>query len=292
MMGAGVWLGQVWRSHISLHATIALPSIPSQLDAIVEKVAGLVESFGQPFEGNEREELAASLQPLITQAFATGPRAMLRIEIHPPSPPALGVTCGFTTTVEPLLYPDWGEERRVLMVDAVQGLRGGSRIVEVGAGDGEGAIALRSQGYTVETWEWRGDGGVDINHRQNFLDPLARLDPAAFEGAIALDLALTSLRDPQTLRLLLAKLCDGVVSGGQIYLGLGFTSEELAPELREWWQWLGLLVVTETDLAAATRGLPLATMTITPIPAGTRFFALPEAIAPSVVYSAVAWRRC
>lgn len=291
MSEARVWLGQVWRSHISLNATIALPSIPSQLDAIVEKVAGLVESFGQPFQGDEREELAASLQPLITQAFATGPRAMLRIEIHPSSPPALGVTCQFTTTVEPLRYPDWGEDRRSLMAAAAEGLAVGSRIVEVGAGDGEGAIALRCQGYTVETWEWRGEGGTGIEHRDNFLDPLARLSPASFEGAIALDLALTSLRDPQTLRLLLAKLCDGVISGGRIYLGLGLTPEELAPELQEWLQWLGLLVVTATDLAAATHGLPLAEMTMTPISAGTRFLPLPEAIAPSVSYYAVAWQR-
>lgn len=288
MMGVGDWLGMVWRSHISLQATIALPCIPSQLDAIVEKVAGLVESFGHPFQGDEREEFVASLQPLITQAFTTGPRAMLRIEVHPNSPPALGVTCKFTTTVEPLLYPDWGEDRPVWMGD----WEAGSRIVEVGAGDGSGAIALRSQGYTVETWEWRGDGGVDINHRQNFLDPLARLNPASFEGAIALDLALTSLRDLQTLRLLLAKLCDGVISGGRIEIGLGFTATDLAPELQEWLQWLGLLVLTETDLAAATAGLPLAPIHITPIPAGTQFFPLPEAIAPSVVYSAVAWRRC
>lgn len=291
MSGVGDWLGQVWRSHITLNATIELPCLPSQLDQIVEKVAGLVESFGQPFEGDERSQLAASLKPLITQAFTTGPRAKLRIEIHPNLPPATGVSCEFTTTVEPLLYPDWGEKPMGFMADFLETLTAGSRVVEIGAGEGKGAIALRQQGYKVETWEWRGDKASEIDHRHNFLDPLARLSPATFEGAIAFDLALTSLRDAQTLRLLLAKLCDGVISGGRIHVGLGFTPTELAPELQEWLQWLGLLVLTETDLITATMGLPLEQIRITPIPAGTQFFALPEAIAPDVTYARVEWRR-
>lgn len=291
MSGVGDWLEQVWRSHITLNATIELPCLPSQLDPMVEKVAGLVESFGKPFEGDERSKLAASLQPLIIQAFTAGPRAKLRIDIRPNLPPAIGVTCEFTTTIEPLFYPDWGEDRIGLMVDCLQDLAAESRVVEIGAGDGEGAIALRQQGYPVETWEWRGERETEIDHRQNFLDPLARLSPASFGGAIALDLALTSLRDAATLRLLLAKLCDGVLSGGHIYIGLGLTTEELAPEWREWLQWLGLLVLTETDLVAVAAGLPLEQISITSIPAGGQFFTLPGAIAPNLGYYLVAWRR-
>ncbi|MDB9494119.1 hypothetical protein PN441_00075 [Spirulina major CS-329] len=294
-MGGTDWVGEVWRSHLSLTAQITLPCLPAQSAATLAKVAGLVETFGSPLTVAEREQLGESLHELILTSFQSGPGARLQVEITPNAPPETGITCNFQTTIAPLPPPSQPTDLDPTVLAWVERCDPGAAIAMIGAGAGHGAIALRQWGYAVEAWEWRGDtpDPAVIQQDQDFLNPLARLTPSRFELAIAPDVVETSLRHPDTLRLLLAKLCDGVVSGGYLLLGLWISAVEVEPAVQEWVQWCGGLIVTQGQLMTLTAGLPIMVIEQRAIALSPALDAipLPASLKPQIQRQWVMWQR-
>jgi hypothetical protein len=294
-MGGTDWVGEVWRSHLSLTAQITLPCLPSQWGATLERVAGLVENFGSPLTAAERDKLGESLHELILTSFRTGPGARLLVEITPNAPPETGITCNFQTTIAPPPPPQDPVPDPTILAWAAR-CSPGAAIAAIGAGQGQTAIALRQLGYEVEAWEWRGappDRAV-IQQHQDFFNPLARLTPSRFELAIAPDLVATSLLTAATLRLLLAKLCDGVVSGGHILVGLWISAVEVEPGVQEWVQWCGGLILTPAQVTTVTAGLPLTLVEQSAIAPDHDDFPipLPADLTPQIQRQWLIWQRC
>ncbi|NEO88142.1 MAG: hypothetical protein F6J87_28385 [Spirulina sp. SIO3F2] len=262
-----------WRSQLQVQGEVSLPSLPSCLPNTLDLVEQLVNQFGQPLKTEEKEELQTGIEKLIAESFATGPYARLTVIFHSNPPPKTGITCDLTTTVDTVPLPELGEEPDAKVLELAAQWEAEHLMLALGVGNGRNIFPLMEQGYTVEAWEWRLPlalrktqslplenplAAADLSLETEYLlDPLARLDPAKYHFIFAPDLVGAIGQTPEQLRLLLAKLCDGLVSGGQILLGLWLSEQSISPSVQEWLQWQGHWVLTRKEIEQLQTKLPL-----------------------------------
>lgn len=249
-----------WRSQFQVKGEVQFPSLPSCTAESLALVEQLLAQLGQSVTPNEQTQLQTSITQLITESFAAGPYARLTLSFRSHELPETGVTCDLATTIDRVPLPQLGQEPDAQVLALAAQWRTEQRLLAIGSGSGRNTLPLIEQGYDVATWEWRSlpeNHTPQPTHPQNLLDPLARLEPMAYHFAFAPDLMGAIGQTPDQLRLLLAKLCDGVVSGGQIMLGLWLSEAGVSPRLQEWLQWQGYWVLTEGMLTQLEVNLPL-----------------------------------
>jgi hypothetical protein len=249
------------RSRLHLQAELSFPCLPSRQADYLNLVAETLRQWGKSLESQEYEQLDTALSQLIQEGFTTGPFAQITIKFTSNPPPEVGITCDLSTSFEALPIPDRAPEPDAKVREFIQQWYDveTAYLVILGAGKGQNVSPLRDRGFKLSLWEWRtGETITDPNlETRHFLDPLARLKPAVYDGAIATNIPNSIGQTPEQLRLLIAKLCDGVKSGGQILLGLWITETELAPEWREWLQWQGAIALTLAQLTELLTDLPV-----------------------------------
>lgn len=257
-----------WRSQLQFQGEIKLPCLPSCQEQAVAHVTQLLaqfsQQFGQPIQPEQQQQLQTHIETLITESFTAGPYARLTIAFESKPPPAVGITCNLATTVDTVPLPDLGTEPDAKVLALAAQWSGEQTCLALGSGLGRNVLPLLDRGYRVETWEWRSLPAdqmlqaTQIPHQtQHLLDPLARLEPAKYHFIFGPDLAGAIAQTSAQLRLLLAKLADGLVSGGQLLLGLWLSDEPIAPALQEWVQWQGHWLLTRQEIEALQANLPL-----------------------------------
>ncbi|MEM8642785.1 MAG: hypothetical protein AAGG51_28790 [Cyanobacteria bacterium P01_G01_bin.54] len=262
-----------WRSQIQLQGEIKLPCLPRFQQQTFELVSQLLEQFGQPIKPEQYQQLQTSIEKLIAESFVIGPYAHLTIAFQSKMPPEVGITCDLATTIDTIPLPDLGRDPDAKVLTLAAQWNIDKVLLALGSGLGRNVSPLLDQGYRVETWEWRlpralhGAQSLPTHsssvtsqaplQTQHLLDPLARLEPAKYSFIFAPDLAGAIGQTSAALRLLLAKVSDGLISGGQFLLGLWLSDELIEPELQEWLQWQGHWILTLGEIEQLQSSLPL-----------------------------------
>ncbi|MBP0019550.1 MAG: hypothetical protein J7647_18610 [Cyanobacteria bacterium SBLK] len=268
----------IFNSLVSVEGRVCFPCVPSMVEECSNAIANLVAGFGQPLSLEDRDRLRAGMAEFIKKGFEQSPLSQLTIEYRPNKPPETGLFFEIET-VSPTPetgYQNWIQRRRTLgnrpdakIAAIASDLEKSASILEIGGG--RNGLALGRSGYKIEVvesvLEFATELEVIAKREELFLsvkigsifDPVLRLRPAGFELAIASDFIPVCCRSLQDIRLLLAKLCDGVKSGGLIVLGMFLVEEGGKPcdRIIELSQVRGCYFQTRSQLKEVMKDLPL-----------------------------------
>ncbi|MGK7928448.1 MAG: class I SAM-dependent methyltransferase [Spirulina sp.] len=268
----------IFNSLVAVEGRICFPCVPSMVEECLQAIANLVASFGMPLSREDKDCLREGMAELINKGFANSPLSQLIVEYCPNEPPETGL-CFDIKTVSPSFevgYQNWLKRRREWndrpdrkIIAIVSSLEKPASILEVGGG--RNGLALGRSGYRVEIVELVPEFVEELQEISkkeelfvsvkagNLLDPMLRVRPAAFDLAIASDFIPVCCRNSEDIRLLLAKLCDGVKSGGLMILGAFLALEGYEPcdRVQELSQVRGCYLLTRSQLQEAMTDLPL-----------------------------------
>lgn len=268
----------IFNSLVTIEGRITFPCVPSMVEECLNAIANLVAGLGQPLALEDCDRLRESMAEFVQKGFEQSPLSQLIVEYRPNEPPELGL-CFEIKTASPTpetSYQHWIQRRRNVrnrpdakIVAIASALEKSASILEIGGG--RNGLALGRSGYQVEVVEDIAEFATEwaeIAKREelflnvkigSIFDPMLRLHPAGFDLAIASDFIPVCCRNLQDIRLLLAKLCDGVKRGGRIVLGmfLAVAGYEPCDRIVELSQVRGCYLQTRSQLQDAMKDLPL-----------------------------------
>lgn len=143
-------------------------------------------------------------------------------------------------------------------------------ILDVGAGTGRNTLPLARLGHPVDVVEITPEftkqiqaaataEGLAINITQgNILDPLVQMRPVYYQLAVVSEV-VSHFRTPEQVRLLLAKMCEVLCSGGLLLLNSFLTVDDYEPDqlAQQMSQVNWSYIITRSELAAAMDQLPI-----------------------------------
>ncbi|MDX1978276.1 MAG: class I SAM-dependent methyltransferase [Pseudanabaenaceae cyanobacterium bins.68] len=270
------------KSLTAARGELSLPCLPSLLKQHFASIRGLLQALGQQFTQAELDSLHQALATRLEQGFAASPYARLTFCYEPPNPMA-GLTSGLRisfrlhtpTTAEK--YQGWVNDRgehlfgthadaKVLAIAAQ--LPPQAAILDVGAGPGRNTIPLAKQGFQLDAIEL---APVFVDQLRSLtenlpvevilgdiLQPETKVKIAHYDLAIVAEV-ISHFRDLDQVQLLLARMCDGLKSGGYLLFSTFVTQVDYNPEplVRELAQTAWSFLITPTELQAAIAPLPL-----------------------------------
>lgn len=263
---------------------LVMPCVPSMLDHYVQRLKVLFETLGRGFSQEELDQLRQVLGKRLEEGFRSSPHSSVVLKYEPAKPPNVGLTCNLTTAVSTVAdqYKNWVETRKpplfgshpdakVMAVLAELGEEPGKTpVLDVGAGTGRNTLPIGRLGYLVHAIELTPAFVQQIQSvvqteslsivvtEGNILDPMVRMRPAHYKFAFVSEVT-SHFRDGDQLRLLLAKMCDVIRSGGLLLFNIFLTVDGYQPEqvVREMSEIAWSCLFTKADLASAMEGLPL-----------------------------------
>jgi len=262
---------------------LAVPCVPSLLEEYVEQFHQVFIAVGKKFSDLELESLKALVADSLEQGYAASTHATLVLEYEPAAYPSTGLNYSVSTAIGSVAgqYQGWITERepplfrpypdaKVMDLAAKLGDPPQVRILEIGPGMGRNTLPLGKLGYQVEALEVTGEfvqhiqqeaeqAGLPIKARQgDFLDPLVRFSPAAYQMVFASEV-VPHLHDPDQLRLMMAKVCDYLIPGGIFLFNTLLPIGDYVPDrtVRELSVVHCCSLFTKPEILTALQGLPL-----------------------------------
>lgn len=264
---------------------LVMPCVPALLDHYVQRLKVLFETLGKGFSEAEIEQLRQVLGRRLEEGFRTSPHSSVILKYEAAKPPDVGLTCNLTTAISSVAeqYKNWTETRKPplfgshpdakVMAVAKEELGqdpSSTPVLDVGAGTGRNTLPLARLGYLVHAIELtpafvhqiqgsaNGEGLPVVVTEGNILDPMVRMRPAHYKLAIVSEVT-SHFRDADQLRLLMAKMCDVLRTGGLLLFNLFLTVDgyEPDPRVKEMSEIAWSRLFTPAELKSAMDGLPL-----------------------------------
>lgn len=279
-------------SRIFPRGELVLPCVPSMLDHYMGRLKTLFDTFGRPFSQEELDQLRQLLERRLNEGFRASPHSSIVIRYEPAKPPSVGLTCNLTTAVSSVAdqYKNWVETRKpplfgshpdAKVMDVAAQMNqdpATTPVLDVGAGTGRNTLPLARLGYLVHAVELtpafveqiqavvNAEGLPVVVTQGNILDPVVRMRPAHYKLAIVSEVT-SHFRDADQLRLLLAKMCDVIRSGGLLLFNIFLAIDGYEPDktVREMSEIAWSCLFTRSDLASAMEGLPLEIVSDDPV---------------------------
>lgn len=268
---------------IAPRGEVVFPCIPGMLDYYFQWISRLFYALDRPLPPVRQTELRQLLARKLQEGFACSSAAFLIFSYEPTSGAEPGLACQLQLSTPSIdeQYKTWIEVRKtnlfgshpdakVLAIASQLGQPHQVRVLDIGAGTGRNTLPLARLGYPVDAIELMSAFVEQLENavteeklpvrviQGDILDPLVRMRPASYHYAIATEV-VTHFRDLDQVRLLLAKMCDFLYSGGILLFNTFLTKEDYQPEplLREVAQLSWSSVITPQELRDAMEGLPL-----------------------------------
>lgn len=274
------------KSMISIQGEFYLPCVPSMVEEYLQLILGLLKLLGQNPSPDHITNLRGLVEKGLMEGYRLSPHARLIVNFVPAEAAkglASGVTINTKVQVESLAdkYQTWPQIRKeplfgsypdakVIDVATQLAKTGNIRILDIGAGTGRNSIPLAKLGHQVDAIELTpvfaeklSAAATSENLTVNVspgdvLDPLLRMRPAYYKFAIASEV-VSHFRYPDQVRLLLAKMCDALQSGGLLLFSAFISLDNYQPDkfVREMSEVSWCYVITRDELKSAMEGLPL-----------------------------------
>ena len=265
---------------------LTMPCVPAMLDEYIKIIEKLLGALCQ---NNMTTQEIQSLRPTIATKLEAGFKISpntLFIFKYETQKVSLGIAgrLQITTIIKPILlenkYQNWLNKSPPIfgiytdakfMVTALQFRNTSSTpILDVGAGNGRHSIPLSKKGYPVDAIELNpafaeklsrldATENLPINVIQgNILDQLIKLRFSYYQLAIVSEV-ISHFQNIDQVRLLLAKMCDVIRSGGLLLFNCFLTENGYEPDdkARQIAQILWSFLMTRSELKLAMAGLPL-----------------------------------
>lgn len=269
--------------HSAATGEISMPCLPSMLDYSVSRLDRLFETIGHKLSEEKLGQLRDLVAAKIQDGFKASPHARLVVRYEPAKAPATGLDCSVATKVLSIAdqYQSWIENRepplfgghpdaKVMATAETLGDPSTVRILDIGAGTGRNTLPLAQRGHSVDALELTPalaeillksavEQSLPVRVIQgDILDPLVRMRAAHYKLAIVSEV-ITHFRDNDQVRLLFAKMCDVLQSGGLLLFNVFLAAEGYEPDnrVREMSQVAGSYIMTQQELNLALEDLPL-----------------------------------
>jgi 2-polyprenyl-3-methyl-5-hydroxy-6-metoxy-1,4-benzoquinol methylase len=271
---------------------LVMPCVPSMLEHYMERLNVLFQTLGRPFSEQELVQLRELLQRRLEEGFQASPHSNLVLRYEPAKPPQTGLACNLSTVVSSVAdqYKTWVDNRqpplfgshpdaKVMAVAAEIGDDPAKTpILDIGAGTGRNTLPLARAGYLVHAIELtpafvqqiqtvvNTEGLPVVVTQGNILDPMVRMRPAHYKLAIVAEV-ISHFRDADQVRLLMAKMCDVIRSGGYLLFNtfLAVDGYEPDPAVREMSQIAWSTIFTKAEITSAMEDLPLEIISEEPV---------------------------
>ncbi len=260
-----------------------MPCLPSLIDLYMDRLKTLFDTFGKSFSPDELAHLRSLLIDKLVEGFRISPLTKLVFRYEPSASPNTGITYTITyaiasiteqyhnwaTTKEPPLFGSH-PDAKVMEILAQMGEAHQLKVLDIGAGTGRNTLPIAKLGAHVDALEMT---PAFVQQLQNLaeaenlpigaiagdiLDPLIRLQTFAYNLVICAEVT-SHFRDPNQLRLLLAKTCDYLQRGGMLLFNIFMVNDGYNPEPldREMSEVTWSTFFTYQDLQTALENLPL-----------------------------------
>ncbi|OCQ95960.1 methyltransferase type 11 [Oscillatoriales cyanobacterium USR001] len=270
-------------TRIVARGEVVFPCIPGMVDHYLNWIDQLFHTLGKPLPGEKQTELRGLLVNKLADGFRISSTSMLVLQYESAKPPQTGLACKlliaspslgeqyktWVETREPPLFGSYPDAKLIEIANKFGDPRT-VRILDVGAGTGRNTLPLARRGHPVDAIELTPAFVEQLKVAAaaenlpievtlgDVLDPLVRMRPANYQIAIAAEL-ISHFREADQVRLLLAKMCDFLCSGGLLLFSTFLTADGYEPDnlVREVAKMSWSTLFTPQELAAAMEGLPL-----------------------------------
>lgn len=262
------------------------PCVPSMVGEYVQLLVGLLKLLGQNPTPEHINNLRQLVEKGISDGFQISPHARLIVNYQPAEANkglAGGITINTKVHVETLAdkYKTWPETRKdplfgshpdakVMAVLSQLGDPARTPILDVGAGTGRNSIPLAKLGHPVDAIELTPIFAEKLSAsiiaenlpikviQGDVLDPLLRMKPAYYKFAIASEV-VSHFRYTDQVRLFLAKMCDGLQTGGWLLFSAFLAANDYEPDIlaRQMSELSWCYLISRDELKSAMDGLPL-----------------------------------
>ncbi|MDX1977639.1 MAG: class I SAM-dependent methyltransferase [Pseudanabaenaceae cyanobacterium bins.68] len=276
---------------------VALPCVPALADSYLAYLVQLLQLAGLKLSPERQAELAAQLHQKLDQGYRCSQHSELIIRYHPATPPQLGLVLDlqvqinslksfyektvnehFGDRLETMETEVFGKLANAKVTDVAAQLRPGSKVLDIGAGSGRNTLPLARLGLQVEAIELAEIFSGQLQHlsdreglgvkvmQADILNPLVRL-PLGYYDLVILAEIIPHFREPAQVRLVLAKICDGVCPHGQVLLNTFIAHPNYIPTAadRQLAQVSQAFFLTEPELDYCLQGLPLQLVSRQPV---------------------------
>jgi 2-polyprenyl-3-methyl-5-hydroxy-6-metoxy-1,4-benzoquinol methylase len=297
----------------SASGQIILPCVPALTHCYVEQILALFELLGIKFNQERVSDLTERLQTKLEQGYQASQHSQLVVRYQPAKPPQLGLVLDieveintlknfyektvsehFGAKLEQMETEVFGKHPNAKVIDVALKLPQNSRVLDIGAGSGRNTLPLARMNLAVDAIELAEIFSTQLqslSDRQSLpikviqadiLDPLVRLPFGHYQLAILAEI-LPHFRDPDQVRLVLAKMCDGVAKDGLILFNTFVTQSGYMPSEAE--KQVGQVsqafFLTDHELRTCLNGLPLEILTRESVYEYEKTHLPPEAFPPS-----------
>ena len=273
-----------FQTRLYARGEVVVPSVPSLVDYYVQGFDEIFTAIGKKFTPEELEVLRGILLSQLEQGFAASPHSNVILRYEPSDTGGISynisnlvasMTDQYKTWVDTREPPLFGSHPDTKLLEVAKSLGSPNQInqiniLDIGAGTGRNTLPLARMGYAVDALEMTAIFAEQIEaevqkeqlpvrvYNADILSPLVRMAPAYYSLAVAAEV-ISHFRNADQLRLLLAKMCDGLHSGGLFLFNTflatdGYEPDQLAREMSEV-NWS--TIFTYEDLAYAMHDLPL-----------------------------------
>ncbi len=281
-----------FQTRIYARGEMVIPSVPSLVDYFVEGFAEVFVAIGKAFTSEELQTLREILLPQLEQGFQASPHSNVILRYEPSESGGITYTVSnivasmtdqYKTWVDTREPPLFGSHPDTKLIEVAKSLGSPHQInkiniLDIGAGTGRNTLPLARLGYGVDALEMTPIFAEQIEaaaqaeqlavrvYNADILSPLVRMAPAYYSLAVAAEV-VSHFRNADQLRLLLAKMCDGLHSGGiflfNTFLAInGYEPDQLTREMSEV-NWS--TIFTREDIAYAMHDLPLQLLEEIPV---------------------------
>jgi 2-polyprenyl-3-methyl-5-hydroxy-6-metoxy-1,4-benzoquinol methylase len=273
----------------SASGQITLPCVPALASSYLEQILALFELLGIKFKQERISDLTNRLQTKLEQGYRASQHSQLVIRYQPAKPPQLGlildieieintlknfyektVSEHFAEKLDQMETEVFGKHPNAKVIDVCHKLPPMSRVLDVGAGSGRNTLPLARMNLAVDAIELAEIFSIQLQSlgdreslpikviQADILHPLVRLPFGYYQLAILAEI-LPHFRDPDQVRLALAKMCDGVAKDGLILFNTFVTQSGYIPSEaeRQVAQVSQAFFLTEDELKSCLAGLPL-----------------------------------
>jgi SAM-dependent methyltransferase len=265
---------------------VVMPCVPAMLEEHLNLILGVMKGLGQSLSQEQIESLKTSLAQHLADGFRASPHARLSIKFSPPSPTegltsGLRITANIHTSSLEEKYDGWVKNRsgplfgphpdaKIIDVAATFPNKQQTPILDVGAGTGRNTFPLARQGHPVDAVELTSVFAQQLLataekeslpvriFQGNILDSKLNLPPSYYKLAVVSEV-ISHFRNINQVRILLAKLCAGLESGGLLLFNLFLPIEGYEPDetVRQMAEVVWSYLLTRDELKFAMNGLPL-----------------------------------
>jgi len=294
-----------FQTRIYARGEVVIPAVPSLVDYYVQGFDDIFSSIGKQFTPEELQSLKDILLTQLEQGFQASPHSNVILSYEPSdtggvtyniSSRVASMTEQYKTWIETREAPLFGSHPDTKLLEVAKSLHHLPQvnILDIGAGTGRNTLPLARLGYAVDALEITPEFAEQIQtaaqaeqlpirvYTADILSPLVRMAPAYYSLAVAAEV-VSHFRDADQLRLLLAKMCDGLHSGGIFLFNTflcvdGYEPDQLTREMSEV-NWS--TIFTRQDIAYAMNDLPLELLEEVPVYEYEKAHLPPEAWPPT-----------